>query len=97
MPLLVILTQSKGPSVPMEPTTTKRVDVGVIMDFEMGEKIEAPDMSTQVMGLQPYPLQFQLSLRIQLGHLYYPLPLYYIVASGMVFVSHEFLQSVVHN
>lgn len=49
-PSILILAQSKGPSIPAEPITREGVDDGVSIDFEIGELREAPEMNKQGEG-----------------------------------------------
>lgn len=44
------LSQSKGLSIPTEPIKTQKGDMGVSMKFEIREKREAPELSTQGKG-----------------------------------------------
>ncbi|KAF3627956.1 hypothetical protein FXO38_28496 [Capsicum annuum] len=87
--------KSEGP-IPIEPIDKHRGDMGVSMEFDMTEQREAPELSTQGEGT---PATSILALAFTLESVGTSLvphrPSTSAVASGMMFVSSEFLQSLV--
>lgn len=46
MPTIVPPASIEGPPIPSKPIDTQRGDMGYSIEFEMGEQIEAPKLST---------------------------------------------------
>lgn len=96
MPLVVITSKFEGPLVLTEPTTINGIYAGVSLDFEIKEWREVPVMSTQGEGTLAIstsaPASSSKPVRISVLP---SLPSTIVAASGMVFVSCEFLHSLV--
>lgn len=98
MPLIVILSQDKGPSVPTNPIDKQGGDIRGGMDFEMGEPIQALKMSTQGKGtsvtstLSPTSTSELIGISFVASH-----PSTIVASISMVFVSQEILQILVES